>query len=84
MTVTIEQFQNGAKPWLDKVKETGEAILIVSGDDTFEVRSAPSPLPSSEEALEDLEKRLPRRNIIVGDPEDLVHMDGSSEWRPSW
>ena len=30
----------------------------------------------------DLQKLLPKRTIIVGDPGDLVHIDWSSEWRP--
>jgi hypothetical protein len=30
----------------------------------------------------DLQKLLPKRDIIVGDPDDLVHIDWSSEWRP--
>lgn len=30
----------------------------------------------------DLSKLPPRRDIIVGDPEDLVHMDWSEYWKP--
>jgi hypothetical protein len=26
-------------------------------------------------------KNLARREVIVGDPEDLVHLDWSKEWR---
>ena len=27
-------------------------------------------------------QNLKRRDCIVGDPEDLVHLDWSNEWRP--
>ncbi len=80
MTLTLEQFQKDALPWLSKLNQTGETLLLVAGDQKFEVRAAPSP-PSVDEVV-DLQKLLPKRDIIIGDPEDLVHLDWSSEWRP--
>ena len=80
MTLTIEQFQKDAKPWLAKLKETGESLFLLSGREAYELRPA-GPV-STDEAIRDFQKLLPKRDIIVGDPEDLVHLDWSSEWRP--
>ncbi len=80
MTLTLEQFQKDALPWLAKLNQTGETLMLVAGDRKFEVR--PAPRPPSANAEVDLQKLLPKRDIIIGDPEDLVHLDWSSEWRP--
>lgn len=80
MTLTIEQFQKDAKPWLAKLKETGDTLLLLSGPETYELRSA-APIATGE-MICDFQKLLPKRDIIVGDPEDLVHIDWSSEWQP--
>jgi len=80
MILTIEQFQKDALPWLAKLKQTGEPLLLVVGNEKFEVRSAPD-VPLTDETV-DLSQLLPKRDIIVGDPEDLVHLDWSSEWQP--
>jgi len=80
MTLTIEQFQKDAMPWLAKLRQTGETLLLVAGDEAFELRPA-GPL-STDKASRDFQNLLPKRDIIVGDPEDLAHLDWSSEWRP--
>ena len=82
MTLTLEQFQKDAEPWLAKLKQTGETLLLVAGEEKFEVR--PASALSPDEALAELQKLLPKRasSIIGGDPEDIVHMDWSKEWRP--
>lgn len=41
MIVTLEEFQKDAKPWLGKVTETGESLVLLSGQEAFEVRSIP-------------------------------------------
>ena len=62
------------------MKETGESLLVVAGREAFEVRPVPGLAP--EQTLCELHKLLPKRDIIVGDPEALVHLDWSTEWRP--
>jgi hypothetical protein len=79
MTLTLEQFQREAMPWLAKLKESSEPLVLLAGDDAFEVRSAPAPAPETGKG--NLEKLLPKRDIVSGDPEELVHFDWSSEWR---
>lgn len=80
MTLTIEQFQQDAKHWLAQLRDTGESLVLLSGGEVYEIRSAGAGL--SEAALAELTKVLPKRDIIEGDPEDLVHIDWSSQWRP--
>lgn len=80
MTLTIEQFQKDAKPWLEKMKETGETLVLLSGLEAYEVRSAGPAVTVT--TAHDFKNLLPKKDIIVGDPEELVHIDWSSEWRP--
>jgi len=79
-TRNIARNQKDAKPWLAKLKKTGEPLLLLSDAEAYEERSA-GPIPANT-SLVDLGKLLPKRDIIVGDPDDLVHIDWSSEWRP--
>jgi hypothetical protein len=78
--LTLEQFQKDAKPWLAKLKETGETLLLIAGPESYELRSA-GPV-ASDSGNRDLDKLLPKRDLIDGDPESLVHLDWSSEWQP--
>lgn len=80
MTLTIEEFQKDAKPWLERMKETGETLVLLSGPEAFEVRS--TGLADAVVARRNFKTLLPKRDILVGDPEELVHIDWSSEWRP--
>ena len=80
MILTIEQFQKDASPWLEKMKQTGETLVLLSGPEAYEMRSAGA--TSMLAATHDFKKLLPKRDLIVGDPEDLVHVDWSPEWRP--
>ena len=73
MSITLEEFQKDAAPWLARMKKTGEPLHLVAGPEAFELR----PVPAA-----DLATLLPKRDIISGDPEELVHLDWSSEWRP--
>jgi hypothetical protein len=59
---------------LDQVLETGQPLEIERKDGTL--------LIVPKERLSRLD-RLPRRDgFIAGDPDDLVSLDWSSEWRP--
>lgn len=79
VTVALEDFQKDAGSWLTRVKQSGESLLLMSGREAFELRPVPTPAPlgTTDEALP-----LPKRDIIVGDPEELVHLDWSLEWQP--
>lgn len=81
MTLTVEEFQKDAKPWLAKLKATGEPLFLLSDSDSFEVR--PAEVGAATAPIRKLENLFPECDLIVGDPEDLVHIDWSKEWRPT-
>ena len=59
---------------LDAVLETGQPLEISRRGQIL--RSVPA-------HRDDWTDRLPRREgVVVGDPEDLVSMDWSQDWRP--
>ena len=59
---------------LDKVAETGVPLEIQ--------RKGKRLLVSPVEKKRNLDHLEPHPGFIVGNPEDLVHMDWSSEWKP--
>jgi hypothetical protein len=66
MTLTMEQFQKDAQPWLARLKESRESLLLVFGEEVHEWRLA-CPI-TTEMAMRDLENLLPKRDNVVGDP----------------
>lgn len=59
---------------LDHVLETGEPLLIERGGRMLRV------VPDQPQSWVD---RLPRREgVVAGDPDDLVSIDWSQDWRP--
>lgn len=61
---------------LDEAMLTGEAVAIYRSGQTFWL------VPPTKKAAKSKLKNLPKIDLIVGDPEDLVHMDWSSYWHP--
>ena len=59
---------------LDQVLETGEPLEIERKGKRLRI------VPVKRGSKLDLLK--PNPGAIIGDPEDLVHMDWSSEWKP--
>ena len=75
MTVTIHDLQLRLPFLLKEISKTGEPLYVSDGADTFEIRPKPG-----KTAHADL-STIKRRPIIMGDPDDLVHIDWSREWR---
>lgn len=74
MGITASQLRSDLYRLLDHVLDTGEPLVIERKG--RRLRVVPDAPPSRL-------ARLPRRpGFIVGDPEDLVHLDWSKEWRP--
>jgi antitoxin (DNA-binding transcriptional repressor) of toxin-antitoxin stability system len=71
MRVTASALRQDIYRILDRVLETGEVVEIERKGKLL--RIVP---PEPRRRLD----RLPRRDYIVGDPEDLVHLDWSDEW----
>ena len=74
MKVTASQLRADIYNLLDRVLETGEPLEIERHGKVLRIVGEPRGSKLD---------RLPRRNdIIIGDPEDLVHIDWSIYWNP--
>ncbi len=76
MSVTASELRSNIYKLLDQVLDTGVPIEITRKGRVL--RIVPKDPPS-------IFDRLVRRDdCIIGDPEDLVHMDWSKEWSEEW
>lgn len=74
LATTASKLRANIYRMLDEVLETGQPLEIERNGRTLVVT------PKEEQSIWD---RLPRREgAIVGDPDELVHIDWSSEWNP--
>jgi hypothetical protein len=74
MALSASKLRANVYRLLDQVLETGKPLEIERNGKTLVI------LPKEKESIWD---RLPRREgFIVGDPDELIHMDWSSEWNP--
>jgi hypothetical protein len=74
MAITASKLRADVYRLLDEILETGQPLEIERGGKTLVI--TPKEVPS-------IWERLPgRKGYIVGDPDDLVHIDWSSEWNP--
>ena len=71
MRVTASKFRSDIYKILDEVLRTGEPVEVVRNGRVLKIVPEKKPSKFS---------RLKKRNVIVGDPEDLVHMDWLKEW----
>ncbi len=74
MSLSASELRQDIYRILDSVLETGTPIEIQRKGKLLKIIAVepPSKLASLE----------PHPDYIIGDPEDLVHLDWSSEWRP--
>lgn len=74
MAITASKLRANVYRLLDQVLETGQALEIERRGKTLLIS------PKENVSIWD---RLPRREgAIVGDPDELIHVDWSSEWNP--
>jgi Antitoxin Phd_YefM, type II toxin-antitoxin system len=74
LATTASKLRANIYRMLDEVLETGQPLEIERNGKTLVIT------PKEEQSLWD---RLPRREgAIVGDPDELIHIDWSSEWNP--
>ena len=73
MSMTASELRQNIYRMLDEVLETGVPVEIERRGQLL--RIVPEEVPSK------LARLTPHPGTIVGDPEDLVHMDWSSEWQ---
>src|ERR1041384_7549783 len=74
MALTASKLRADIYRLLDQDLNTGRLLGIERNGRTLVI------MPKERESIWD---RLPRRTgFIVGDPDELIHMDWSSEWNP--
>ena len=62
---------------LDRVLETGEPVEVVRGKGTVVLRPKASPRPGRRKR-----SGKPNPDVVVGNPDDLVHFDWAAHWKP--
>jgi len=74
MAITASKLRADVYRLLDQVLESGQPLEIKRNGKILVIA------PKEEQSIWD---RLPRRKgFIVGDPDELIHVDWSSEWNP--
>lgn len=74
MPVTASKLRENIYRILDQVLETGVPVEIERRGKILKI--VPTEMPKK------LDNLIDRRDFVRGDPEDLVHLDWSSAWRP--
>ncbi len=78
--LTASKLRENVYRILDRVSETGEAVEILRNGKVLHIVPG-EPVRESERPRSSKLEKLVKRSIISGDPEDLVHLDWSSEWK---
>ena len=76
MKVTASRLRENIYKILDEVLETGVPVEIERGGRKLKI------VPADEMPRSKLARLEAIEGAIVGDPEDLVHVDWSGEWKP--
>ncbi len=74
MSISVTELRANLYRLIDEVIATGQPLTIERNGHTVVIERSPV-----ESKLANL---LRREDVIQGDPEDLVHIDWSGEWRP--
>ena len=72
MKVTASKLRENVYRLLDQVLQNGTPVQIQRKGRTLKIVAEDAPQKTS---------RLVRRNIINGEPTDLIHLDWSNEWK---
>ena len=76
MKITASKLRENIYKVLDQVIETGVPVEIERRGRRLRI------VPGDETPRSKLARLEPRPKAIVGNPEDLVHLDWSAEWKP--
>lgn len=74
MALSASELQESVEAILDRILETGESVEVEYKGRQLRLEPV--------EAGGRFDRMVRRDGVIVGDPDDLVHMDWSSEWNP--
>ncbi len=73
MAISISSLRQNIYKLFDQVLQTGTPLEVERHGKTLVIASVPEP---------DRLKNLRKRNVMKCEPEELVHLDWSGEWRP--
>jgi len=76
MVLTASKLRENIYRILDQVAETGVPVEIVRGRRRLRIVPAEPPADRKTDRLK------VRPKVLIGDPQRLVHMDWSKEWKP--
>ena len=76
MVLTASKLRDNIYKILDQVLETGVPVEIARGRRRLKI------VPADERSRSKLERLKARPKVLIGDPENLVHLDWSKEWKP--
>ena len=76
MRVTASQLRADIYRILDQVAETGIPVEIVRRRRRLKI------VPAEDSKPRKLDRLKARTKALVGDPEALVHLDWSKDWKP--
>lgn len=76
MTLTASKLRANVYRILDQVAETGVPVEIIRGGRRLKI------VPADASASRRLHRLRPRPKALIGDPQRLVHIDWSKEWKP--
>ena len=76
MKLTASKLRDNIYRILDEVLETGTPAEIVRRGKKLKI------VPADKTETSRLKRLKRRKGVWVGDAEDLVHIDWSSEWKP--
>ena len=72
MVVTVDEIKSDIEGVLGRLIESGGAVEFEANGKRWQIVAKP--------AGDKLSRLVPRPGLIVGDPEDLVHIDWSEYW----
>lgn len=76
MIISATRLRQDIYRILDEALRTGEPVEIERGGRRLRI------VPVEEESRSRLDRLAARPEVVNGDPEDLVHLDWSTEWQP--
>ncbi len=76
MVLTASKLRENIYRILDQVAETGIPVEIVRGRRRLKI------VPVETSAPDKIARLKARPKVLIGDPEQLVHLDWSKEWKP--
>ena len=78
MKVTATKLRSELYQILDRVLETGEPVEVTRAEGTVVIK----PLLSERRSRPVKRKPKPNPNLVVGDPDELIHFDWVAHWKP--